>query len=77
MKAPVLVVLTRHAEEQALRRGISAVEIAEIVLTRHADRRHNRGSADWLVSARGIGVAYNWPHQRDATTALVVTVWSE
>jgi hypothetical protein len=76
MKAPVLVVLTRHAEAQAVRRGISPVAIAELVLTHHADRRHNPRSADWVIPARGIGTAYNWPDQGDPSTALVVTVWS-
>lgn len=77
MDAPAIVVLTHHAEEQSIRRGIGRAEVAEVVLVHHADRRHNSRSADWVLSALGMAVAYNWPDRGDSTTALVVTVWAE
>jgi hypothetical protein len=47
------------------------------VLTRHGEREHNPGSADWLVAGRGMVVAYNWPDRGDATCGRVVTLWLE
>ncbi len=58
-------------------RGISVRHVADLVLVEHARRRHNPGSADWLLIGRGIGVAYNWPDRDDRTRARIVTVWRE
>ncbi len=58
-------------------RGISAIQVAELVLAEHSRRRRKPCSADWVLSGQGIGVAYNWPDRGDQATALVITVWAE
>lgn len=77
MRAPTLVQFTDHAEERIARRRLSRRQIAEVVLAEHSGRRHNPREADWIVSGRGVEIAYNWPDRGDETIALVVTVWSE
>jgi hypothetical protein len=71
------VALTEHAELRAAERRLSLREIADLVWAEHERRRKNPGDADWMVHARGIAVAYNWPDRDDPTTALVVTLWRE
>lgn len=74
---PAVVVFTHHAEQRALERGLSLTDLADAVLASHHQRRRNAGHADWLVRARGIAIAYNWPDGADATTALVITLWRQ
>ena len=72
---PSRVIFTRHAELRASERGLVLQQVADVVLDEHLGRRRNPGPADWHVSARGITVAYNWPAEDDATSAVVVTLW--
>jgi hypothetical protein len=48
-----------------------------LLLSQHAQRGRNSGAADWLVRARGVVIAYNWPDGDDATKAVVVSAWRE
>lgn len=75
--SPSRVEFTGHAERRAVQRGLSMRDVANLVLAEHPRRRRNPGNADWLLHARGIVVAYNWPDGRDRTTALVITTWPE
>lgn len=59
VKGPSCVDFATHADEQASVRGISAIQVAELVLAEHSRRRRNPGSADWVLSGQGIEVAYN------------------
>ena len=72
---PYLIALTVHAQERALSLGRTASDIADAVRLAHDRRRRNPGEADWLTTARGLEIAYNWPADDDPTTAVVVTVW--
>jgi hypothetical protein len=72
---PSRVAFTRHAELRASERGVALQQVADLVLDEHLGRRRNPGPADWIVSAGGITVAYNWPAETDATIAVVVTLW--
>jgi hypothetical protein len=72
-----IVVFTRHAERRLAERRLTAREIAELVTEHHGQRRRNPGDADWLIRARGIAVAYDWPDGEDETTAVVITAWRE
>jgi hypothetical protein len=74
---PSRVRLGRHARDRCLDYDRSPAEIADLVLANHRRRRRNPGSADWLLTARGLVVAYNWPDRDDPTTAHVVTLWPE
>jgi len=51
--------------------------VSDLVLANHQRRRRNPGSADWLVLAGGLTVAYNWPDQGDTSTARIVTLWPQ
>lgn len=75
--APVIVTFTRHAERRALERGLDLRDVGELLLEHHDQRRRNPGPADWLIRARGIAVAYNWPDAGDQATALVISAWRE
>ena len=73
---PYLIALTVHAQERVLGLGRAAEDLADAVRASHDQRRRNPGEADWLTTARGLEIAYNWPADDDPTTALVVTVWA-
>jgi hypothetical protein len=73
--APYLIALTAHAQD-ALSLGRTAQDVADALRLAHDRRRRNPGEADWLATARGLEIEYNWPADGDSTTALVVTVWS-
>jgi hypothetical protein len=75
--APAIVAFTRHAERRAVERGLDLRVIAELLLSRHDQRRRNAGQAAWLIRAAGMRIAYNWPNDGDLMTALVVSVWRE
>lgn len=77
MTPPSRVAFSEHALEQLARRGLSAEQVADAVLASHDRRRRNPHSAHWLVRARGVVVAYNWPDGDDHTTAYIVSAWPE
>ncbi len=77
MTPPSRVAFSEHAIEQLARRGLSAEQVADAVLNSHDRRRRNPRSADWLLRARGVVAAYNWPDGDDVATAYVVSVWPE
>ena len=77
MTPPSRVALSEHALEQLARRGLSAEQVADAVLSMHGRRRRNARSADWLVRGGGVVAAYNWPDGDDETTAYVISVWPE
>lgn len=68
--------LSRHAERRLVQHGIPRTDVEDVLLAEHPRRRSNPRSAAWLVSGRGITVAYNWPDGGDDTTAFVVTVFA-
>ena len=72
---PYVIALSAHAQERALSLGRTAEDVADGVRLAHDRRRRNPGAADWLTTARGLEIAYNWPADDDPTTALVITVW--
>ena len=66
------VVLSRHAERRLVQHGILRADVEDVLLVaEHPRRRSNTRLAAWLVSGRGITVAYNWPDGGDDTTASV------
>lgn len=67
--------LTGHALEVARRYHRTPTDIVDVVVANHADRQRNPGSATWRVSARGMTVVFEWPHDHDPTCARVVTLW--
>lgn len=75
--SPAIVVFTRHAERRALERRLELHDVAGLLLSHHDQRRRNPGEADWLVLARGVAIAYNWPDGDDDTTALIISAWRE
>lgn len=75
--SPAIVAFTRHAEGRILERRLDLVDIAELLLSHHDQRRRNPGEADWLVRVRGVAIAYDWPDGDDDTTALVLSAWRE
>lgn len=77
LAAPVIVVFTRHAERRAIERRLDLRDVSDLLLASHALRQRNSGRADWLIRAHGIAIAYDWPDEVDATTALVISVWRE
>jgi hypothetical protein len=47
-----------------------------LVLTRHAHRARNTGSADWLLRSGRLVVVYNFP-SADGGAAHIVTLWRQ
>ena len=74
---PSRVRFSRHAVVRAAQVGRAPTDVADLVLDGHPRRRRNPREADWLVSAAGLVVAYNWPDGDDPTTARVVTLWPQ
>jgi len=52
-------------------------DVADALLVGHARRQRNPGAGDWLVHKGRLTVIYDWPDSDDASTARVITVWSE
>ncbi len=77
MRAPVRVVFTDHAIERAAFYDLPYRDVADAVLSAHESRQRNPGSADWVLRSGALVVIYNWPDGDDATTARVVTAWTE
>jgi hypothetical protein len=73
LAAPARVAFTRHAERRARERRLDLHNVAESLLSQHDQPRRNPGEADWLIHARGIVIAYNWPDGGDETTAVVIS----
>jgi hypothetical protein len=69
------VAFARHAEERCWEFRRRRHDVADLVLAGHSRRQCNPGSADWLLRAGGLVIAYNWPDDGDSTTARVVTLW--
>jgi len=34
-------------------------------------------TVDWLLRARGLAIAYNWPDDNNTAAAPVISVWRE
>lgn len=77
VETPARVAFSRHAEERCWQFRRGRQDVADLVLSGHARRERNPGAADWLLRARGLVVAYNWPDGDDPTTARVVTLWPQ
>ena len=77
MRGPSRVALRQHASDRCREFGHSVEAVSDLVLANHQRRRRNPGSADWLVLAGGLTVAYNWPDQGDTSTARIVTLWPQ
>lgn len=74
---PSLIYLTAHADIKRHAEGFTTEMIAQAVLLNHSTRRRNPGSSDWLIREGSLVVVYNWPHEGDPETALVVTVYRD
>lgn len=74
---PSRVSFTRHALWRTEERQLTTTTIADLVLDEHSRRQRNPGPADWVLSGKGVVVAYDWPSAGDQTLAMVVTVWQE
>jgi hypothetical protein len=77
VSGPSLVRFGRHARDRCHYYGRSPQEVADLILAEHDRRRRNPREADWLVSGRGLVVAYNWPDGEDSLTVRVVTLWPQ
>lgn len=73
--APRRVRWTDHALGKAAMLGISRIDIEHVVIEHHQRRRRNARSADWLLVASRLVIAYDHPDHGDATTARVITLW--
>lgn len=71
---------TSHAEVRCRERLLDRAEVERVVRAGHAERRINRGEADWLVDGRmadgrRLEVVYDQPYGTDRAAALIVSVW--
>jgi len=73
--APRRVRWTAHALEKATLLSISRIDVEQVVIEHHHRRRRNARSADWLLTAGRLVIAYDHPHGTDMTTARVITLW--
>jgi hypothetical protein len=73
--APRRVRWTNHALEKAARFGIARIDVEQVVIEHHHRRRRNARSADWVLTAGRLVIAYDHPDYADATTAWVITLW--
>ena len=72
---PRIVRWTDHALAKAELLGWSRADVESALLEGHGRRARNTGSADWLVTAGRLAVAYNHPDLEDELAALIVTLW--
>jgi len=72
---PQRVRWTDHALEKAALLGIARIDVEQVVIEHHHRRRRNARSADWLLTAGRLVIAYDHPDHADATTARVITLW--
>jgi hypothetical protein len=73
-------VWTSHAAFQGRARLLAHPDVEQAIRAGHAERRVNRGHADWIVDGlcadgRRFEVVYDHPHRGDPRTARVVSVW--
>jgi len=73
--APRHVHWTDHALEKAALLGIARTDVEHAVIEQHHRRRRNARSADWLLTAGRLVIAYDHPDHADATRARVITLW--
>jgi hypothetical protein len=73
--APRRVRWTDHALQKAALLGIARIDVEQVVIERHHQRRRNARSADWLLTAGRLVIAYDHPDHADVTTARVITLW--
>jgi hypothetical protein len=71
---------TIHAEDKCAKRMLDRSAVEHAIRNGHADRRINRGDADWLVygllvDGRRFEVVYDHPHGNDYCTVRIVSVW--
>jgi hypothetical protein len=73
--APRRVRWTDHALEKAAMLGIARTDVEHALIEQHHRRRRNARSADWLLSAGRLVIAYDHPDDADVTSARVITLW--
>lgn len=71
---------TDHAELRLSDRGLSRLEVEEVVRDGHQFREVNRGDADWRVygtrsDGRRFAVIYDHPALDDLGLARIVSIW--
>jgi hypothetical protein len=71
---------TLHAEDRAAERGLSRLDVEEVVRDGHRTRQANEGLGDWRVyGTRSDGqlfaVVYDQPALEDDELARIVTIW--
>lgn len=73
--APRRVRWTDHALEKAALLGIVRTDVEQAVIEQHHRRRRNPRSADWLLGAGRLVIAYDHPDYADVTSARIITLW--
>jgi hypothetical protein len=73
-------VWTEHAEARRRQRHLDATEVEQAIGEGHANRQVNDGRAEWLVGGEtadgtAFEAIYDHPHQGDAGSARIVSVW--
>lgn len=71
---------TDHALLRLRDRGLSMLEVEDVVREGHASRQVNRGDADWRVYGTGLDgsrfvVLYDHPALGESAFARVVSAW--
>jgi len=75
LPAPRRIRWTDHGLEKATLLGIPRSDVERAVIEHHHRRRRNARSADWLLTAGRLVIAYDHPDHTDKTTARVITLW--
>lgn len=73
-------VWTEHAEARRQQRRLDVADVERAISQGNVDREVNDGRAEWLVSGEtadgtAFEAIYDHPHQGDAETARIVSVW--
>ncbi len=71
---------TTHAEDKRAKRLLDRSAVEQVIREGHAERRINRGEAEWrvdglLTDGRRFAVVYDHPHRADHKAARIVSVW--
>lgn len=74
------IVWSTHAEDRRSQRLIDQAAVENAIFAGHANRKINRGEADWrldglLAGGRRFVVIYDHPVQSNPGAALIVSVW--
>jgi hypothetical protein len=64
-----------HSLEKGALFGIARTDVEHAVIKRHHRRQRNARSADWLLTAGRLVIAYDHPDHADVTSARVITLW--